>query len=314
MPLALPAFLLMKSDAREWTVKHQGTLPIPVQLSPSPSSMAAMLQLIFLAIFLAPSTFAQQRNPVIARETDRARGARMFTLSTELQSRVQALESAKRAGDPTVITTASRSVLALALREMGEIELMQASASAAIQPYRRSIDFEDALATRIDLALAYLQALRLDEALSTVTDVLVADPENARAWYVQGKAWMAKERSDNAVTSFSRVLSLQEDPAASYLLGAAFLQLKEREKAEEVFRRLSGSGRRRTGMHLQLADAYRAANYINEFSREVRQAGPGAKAKPLTSSPMASVMALAQRSASARTGPMRADRLASKVC
>jgi tetratricopeptide (TPR) repeat protein len=204
---------------------------------------------------------------------------------------MQTLESAKQADDPVVITSASWTVLALALHEMGDIEFMQASASAPIQPYLRSLDFEDALATRIDLALAYLQALRLDEALSTVTDVLVADPENARAWYVQGKVWMAKGRYDQAVISFNRVLSLQDDPAASYLLGAAFLQLKEREKADEVFRRLSGSGRRRTGIHLELADAYRAANYINESSREVRQAGPGAKAKPLSSSPMASVMA-----------------------
>lgn len=256
------------------------------------SPMAAILHVIVLGILLAPPLLAQQRSdPAVLRATDRARGARMFTLSTELQSRVQALESAKQAGDPAVITPASRSVLAAALAEMGEMELMQASAPAAIQAYRRSVDFENSLATRVDLALAYLQALRLDEALSVVTDVLVADPENARACYVQGKVWMAKKRYDNAVTSFSRVLSLQDDPAASYLLGAAFLQLKQTEKAKEVFRRLSDSTRGRAGIHLQLADAYRAANDADNFSREVRQAGPGAKAKPVTSPPMDSVMA-----------------------
>jgi tetratricopeptide (TPR) repeat protein len=222
---------------------------------------------------------------------DRGHGARVFTLSAELQSRLQVLESAKQAGDPAVITAATRSVLALALREMADTELMRASAPAAIETYRRSLDFENSLATRTDLALAYLRAERLDESLSVITDVLIADPENARAWYVQGKVWMAKKRYDNAVTSFSRVLSLQDDPAAAYLLGAAFLQLKETEKAKEIFRKLLDTGRARAGIHLQLADAYRAANDMDNFSHEVQLAGAGAKAKPIGSSPMNSVMA-----------------------
>ena len=256
------------------------------------SPMAAVLQLIVVSILLIPSTLAQQRsNPAVSPTTDRSRSARTFTLSAELQSRVQSLESVKQDGDPTSIATASRSVLALALRETGNVDLMQASVPAAIETYRRSLDLENSLATRTDLALAYLQAERLDESLSVITDVLVADPENARPWYVQGKVWMAKKRYDNAVTSFNRALSLQNDPAALYLLGAAFLQLKEREKAKEAFRTLSDTARGRAGIHLQLADAYRAANDMADFSREVREAGPAAKAKPPTSSPMDSVMA-----------------------
>ena len=256
------------------------------------SPMAAILQLILLGVLLTPATLAQQQsNPAVPPAGDRTRGARMFTLSAELRSRMRTLESAKQADDPAVITAASRTVLALALREMGDIELMEASAPAAIETYRRSLDFENSLATRTDLALAYLRAERLDESLSVITDVLVADSENARAWYVQGKVWMMKKRYDNAVTSFNRVLGLQDDPAASYLLGAAFLQLKEREKAKEVFRTLSDTARGRTGIHLQIADAYLAANEMADFSREVRQAGPGAKAKALSSSPLDSVMA-----------------------
>ena len=275
-------------------MKHRRAQSIPARLSSSVLALTflmAILQLIFVVILLNPPTLAQQRsNPAAPPVRDRTRGARMFTLTAELQSRVQTLESAKQADDPAVITTAGRSVLALSLREMGDIELMQASA-VAIRTYRRSIDFENSVATRTDLALAYLQAQHLDESLSVVTDVLVADPENPRAWYVQGKVWMAKKRYDNAVTSFNHVLSLQNDPAALYLLGAAFLQLKEREKAKEAFRTLSDTARGRAGIHLQLADAYRAANDMADFSREIREDGPAAKAKPPTSSPMDSVIA-----------------------
>src|ERR1700741_3792743 len=119
--------------------------------------MPAILHLILLGILLAPPTFAQQRSdPAVPPVTDRARFARVFTLSIELQSRLQALESAKQSGNPAVITTASRSVLALALREMGDTELMRASAPTAIETYRRSLDFENSSATRTDLPLAYL--------------------------------------------------------------------------------------------------------------------------------------------------------------
>jgi len=202
---------------------------------------------------------------------------------------VQALESAKQAGDPVVIATASRSVLALALREMGDIQLTKACGPAAIETYRRSIDFENAVTTRTNLALGYLCAERLDQSLSVITDVLIADAGNARAWYVQGKVWMAKQQYENAVTSFSHVLSLQDDRAAAYLLGAAYLQLKETEKAKEVFRRLPATGR--AGIHTPLADAYRAADDTDNVSRDIQVAGPSAKAKPLRSRPMDLVMA-----------------------
>jgi tetratricopeptide (TPR) repeat protein len=201
------------------TVKYRCAPSVPVKLNSSSRflrSQAAILYLILLGILPTPPTFAQQRSdPAGPPATDRARGARVFTLGSDLLSRVQALESAKQASDAAVITATSRSLLALALREMGDTELMRASVPAAIETYRRSLDFENSLATRTDLALAYLRGERLDESLSVITDVLIADPDNARAWYVQGKVWMAKKRYDNAVTSFSRVLSLQDDPAAS---------------------------------------------------------------------------------------------------
>lgn len=256
--------------------------------------LALILPLIFCSILLWPSVFAQQ-NKSAGPTKDRSRVARPFNLTAELQSRLQTLESAKQSGDPTLISTASRSVLALGLREMGGIDLMQGSAPAAIDAYRRSSDFENSPATRTDLAVAYLQAGRLAESLSVVTDVLVADPDNGRAWYVQGKIWMTKKRYDDAVTSFSRVLSLQEDQAASYLLGAALLQRKEREQAKTAFRKVLEETGNRSSVHLWLADAYRAANYMDDFAREIRQAGPGAKATARGSSPMDAVMSHAAR-------------------
>jgi tetratricopeptide (TPR) repeat protein len=113
------------------------------------------------------------------------------------------------------------------LHQTGDIALIQGTVPAAIEAYRRSNDFEDSPATRVDLAQAYFQAQSFDKSLSIVTDVLVANPNNAHAWYVQGKVWMVKARYDEAVKSFRRALSLQADPAASYLLRVALPQAGE---------------------------------------------------------------------------------------
>ena len=197
------------------------------------SPMAAILHLILFGILLAPPTFAQQQSgPAVSPATDRARGARVFTLSAELQSRLQALESAKQAGDPAVITTTSRSVLALGLREMGDTEVMQASAPAAIETYRRSLDFENSLATRTDLSLAYLCAEHLDESLSVITDVLIADPENARAWYVQGKGLDGEE----AIRQRCDVVQPRPQPAGrsrSFVLAGCCLSPTEGNRESE---------------------------------------------------------------------------------
>ncbi len=210
--------------------------------------------------------------------------ARLTNLTAELQQRIQTLESAKQSGDPIAVSTASKSVLGLALRELGGIELTQGSSPAAIDDYRRSNDFENSSATRVDLAQAYFQARRFDESLSLVTDVLVADPNDAHAWYVQGKLWITKQWYGEAVKSFQHVLSLKDDPAASYLLGAALLQTKECDQARIVFRELQEAVTDRA-MHRMLADAYRAADDLDDFKCESTLGSPEKKPNASASPP-----------------------------
>jgi tetratricopeptide (TPR) repeat protein len=250
------------------------TQSVSVGLSPFAFSCRLRALSIFLLILLEvfpSSSFAQQQN-------------RPISLTAELQQRIQSLESAKQSNDPTAVENAGRSVLGSALRDLGGIELTQGSASAAIDLYRRSNDFENASATRIDLAQAYFQTRRFDESLSLVTDVLVADPNDAHAWYLQGKLWMTKQWYTEAVKSFQHVLSLQEDPAASYLLGAALLQTKEYDQAKIAFHKLQEPITDHV-IHRILADAYRAANDLDDFKRESALAGPDKKATASASSP-----------------------------
>jgi tetratricopeptide (TPR) repeat protein len=259
--------------------------------------LASVFLLLFFAILLAPLTLAQRPGKPAPRAEAKARLTAASNLTAELQSRMQTLDSAKQSGDPVAVAKACRSVLGLGLREFASLELIQGSddgadrsarptqaVAEAIDAYRRSNDFEDSPATRIDLAQAYFQAKRFDESLSQVTDVLMTDPDNARARYLQGKLWLTKKWYDEAVKSFRHTLSQQDDPAAAYLLGAALLQVKEFDQAKEVFRKLRVQTVNPANLHQMLADAYHAANYTEEFNRESRLAGPHAKTKTHTSS------------------------------
>jgi tetratricopeptide (TPR) repeat protein len=149
------------------------------------------------------------------------KAAHTDSLPSHLQLRLQALDSARNTGEPAAIAAASRSVIAVALRDFAELQLAQAQAAQSIETYRRSLDFEDAPGTHLDLALAYLRADHPDQALSQATDVLVSDPQDARAWRVQGQAWMWKGNYGQAVESLRKSAALQPASETSRLLRIA---------------------------------------------------------------------------------------------
>ena len=237
------------------------------------STSIILLTLIPLLVASLPLALAKTKKPA----EHKAHLSTPSNLTAELQARLQSLESAKQAGDPTAVFNASRAVIALGLRESGRAETMQGAAAAAIEHYRRSIDFEDLPATRIDLAQAYMSAGRLDECLSQLTNVLVANPDDAHAWYVHGKLWITKRKFDDAVKSLTHAVDLESDPAASYLLGASLLQLKQYDAAKAAFGKLQEGTGNRARLHRALADAYSAAGYRNDSVRELRQAEPNAR-------------------------------------
>src|SRR5438045_9554267 len=81
---------------------------------------------------------------------------------------------------------------------MGNLRLLQAAFPQAVELYKRSLDFEQLPDTHVDLAVAYMRSKRIDDALSEAANAIFSDPQNARAWHVQGKSWMMKSDPQNA--------------------------------------------------------------------------------------------------------------------
>src|SRR5450631_3219860 len=60
----------------------------------------------------------------------------------ELQKRVAAMQAARDSGDSQAVTQASRALIAIALRQVAHLRLVEDTFPAAIDLYRRSLDFE----------------------------------------------------------------------------------------------------------------------------------------------------------------------------
>ena len=241
------------------------------------------LSRIFAVLFLfaivgSPFASTQEKSKVVpSHRLSSAENREMSAILTpDLNSRLQLLTSAKGQNDPRAVASASRLLIALALRRMGTAELSSFPV-AAIEDLKRARDFEDSSEARLDLAAAYLKAERTDEALSLVTDVLMADPNCAPAWYLQGKIWLVKLRFDEAVKSFTNALSQQKDPGASYLLGAALLRANRYKEGKAAFDALASNNKPAT--HKAFAVAYGAANCMEDSAREWRLAGLSPKSR-----------------------------------
>jgi tetratricopeptide (TPR) repeat protein len=214
---------------------------------------------------VAPSTVppkpqSQKNNPAVA----------------ELQKRLKTAQDAKQTAEPAAVATANERLIALALREMGQLRLLEGAFLPAIELYRRSLAFEAIPDTRVDLAIADLQANLLDEALAESQKALQADADNARAYGVVGRALIGKQDYTHAARALEHAVRLSPDFDTSYVLGLCLLQTKDskdKSRAASVFadivRQTGDSG----SLHVIFGRAYREAGdmpgAILEFQRAI---------------------------------------------
>ena len=192
--------------------------------------------------------------------------------TAELQQRVAAVQAARDSGDAGAISRASRALIALCLRQLAHLRLLEDAFPAAIELYQRSLEFEDNASTRVDLAIANLDAKRFDDSVAAAATALQMNADDPRAWRVQGMAYMAKEQYAPAAVALQHSISLHGDIEAAYSLAICFLSLHDREKAADVFRRMDGQAADRGALRVLMARAYRDAGYLDDAVRELKEA------------------------------------------
>lgn len=189
-----------------------------------------------------------------------------------LKTRLDVLDVAKRTDDPQKVAEASKSVIAVALRQMAGLRLLQSAFPEAAELYKRSLDFEELPDTHVDLAVVYMRAKQPDNALSEAANAIFADSQNARAWHIQGKTWMMKKDYRRATESLARSISIEPDLDAAYALGICLLQLHEKEKAANIFAQMIDVAGDRASLHVLFGRAYRNADLMDDAVREFKRA------------------------------------------
>jgi tetratricopeptide (TPR) repeat protein len=192
--------------------------------------------------------------------------------SDELRARLDAAASAQQSGDVPAIASANRRVIAAGLRRMAELRMGDGQLAIAAELCRRSLLLEDSSDTRLQLAIIYMQARQVDDALREATKVVEADPKSAAAWNLAGKLWLMKKDYRQTAVALDRSLSLQPDMEVAYTMATALLRLKEASKAAAVFQKMYEASGDNAALHVLTGRAYQDAELNEDAEREYRAA------------------------------------------
>src|SRR5689334_969122 len=123
-------------------------LSLRVRLRDTDWSMRFLLAILYSALLGSLPLCAAQQSAHPSAQVAASANA----VAVALQARLDALERAKQADDPQKVAEASTSVIALALRQVAGLRLLQSAFPEAAELYKRSLDFEELPDTHVDLA------------------------------------------------------------------------------------------------------------------------------------------------------------------
>lgn len=192
-----------------------------------------------------------------------------------LRERVEKAESAKAASSPAEVAHASELVIAVALRQLGHLRLVESAYAQAQELFGRSLDFENLPNTRIDLAIADQAAGLADKAIAEADRALLDDPNNERAFQVLGQAWTWKINYSQAARAFVRAAELAPTLENQYTAATALLQTKrveDKQQAEHIFEQMTETAGDSGSLHVLFGRAYRDAREMPDAIREFETA------------------------------------------
>ena len=192
--------------------------------------------------------------------------------SVKIQHLESDLHTAQQSGDPEAIAAANKKLIAAELREKARIELLKGSYPAAADLYQQSLAFADVPSAHVDLGVAYLEIKQADNALEESRKAIFSDPQDPRAWRVQGSAFNMLHDYKQAAQALAHSLSIQGDGETAYSLATCFLTLREKEKARLVFQDMVDNFGDRGLLHVMFGRAYRDAGYTQDAVKEFRRA------------------------------------------
>jgi tetratricopeptide (TPR) repeat protein len=239
--------------------------------------LSRIIARVFLCVTLvcAAAGLASAQSPKANKSSPKAAPKRAMPADDELDKRIAVARSARGSANLLAAAQANKQVIALGLRQLGRLRLVESAFPQAIEIYRRSLDFEDSPDTRLDLAMGELGANRPDEAIADSNRILASDPNNVRALTISGRASMSKQDYPRAADALSRAVQRAPDVETLYSLGISLLSSKDpadKDRAAAVFRQMIQFAGDNSSLHVLFGRAYRDANDIPSAIREFQRA------------------------------------------
>lgn len=123
--------------------------------------------------------------------------------------------------------------------QLGKLYLMTARENKAEAMYRELLLVRDDVTFHANLGLAYYRQEKFLEACQAYQEALNRDPKNPERSSALGRACIAARRFEEAAALLEKACQfLSRDTELLHLLAECYLQLGDREKAEEAYRRI----------------------------------------------------------------------------
>ena len=194
----------------------------------------------------------------------------------ELTTRTAAAVAARESGNPAAVLQANRFVIVSALRELAQLAMVEAQYGKAVADFRSALEFEDANSTRIDAAIAEVQAGKYSDAIQFAEQAHKIDPADLRADRALASAYVQSGKFIEAVDPFSRVAKASPEVENLYPLAVCLLQTKrpaDKTRAGEVFEQMKHISGDSGSLHVLIGRAYRDADdmqsAVSEFHRAI---------------------------------------------
>jgi tetratricopeptide (TPR) repeat protein len=222
-----------------------------------------------LVALILPLLFLQSLGALIVQAQNATTGA---STAQALQSYYEAAQTFQENGDFKQASLQFQLFIADALDHLG-------ATRASIGDYAKSSSlFNEALhlapnnyTIQLDYAEAALGSRDLPRAKLLAEKVVAAEPGDARAHRILGRALLQSGENEPARKELEKAVAIEPDFANGYALASAHLALKDKERAAIIFREMLASFGDKAAVHMQFGLAYGEAGFSEEAIREFRR-------------------------------------------
>lgn len=189
-----------------------------------------------------------------------------------LQSQFESAKNALAAGDLASAETHYIDTIALGLRQLAQLSLVNGQADEAAADLDSALRLKpDDIETQLDAAAVCFRRGDVVRAKALLNSAVAKEPGNARAHGLLGRIYVFEGDSEQAIRELKTSVDLAYDFETGYYLGIAYLTAKKLPEAAAWFNQLQSIMGDSAALHMLFGRAYLVARIPEQAIPEFRQ-------------------------------------------